>query len=197
MSILETLIRDPDWMSYLGIDLNESNNLLDYSRFKSLAKYNPNLACLILDKFVSSEKSMILYDFRFLDPTPKSVANDLDNHPMFILSKTENSQILSHKVVKKLAKLKWNGEQTFLNSTPIIFFTLHFFLFLIYLISMTVLIILVNNFVNDLKKNVAQNFSNSSIIAHPFTDASNWTNSTANLTLKVENMLVFLGFIFF
>lgn len=75
-------------MNYLGIDLNDPNNKeIDYSRFNKLAKYMPNLTCLILDKFVSYENSLIVYDFKFLDPIPKSVGKNLDNHPMFILSK--------------------------------------------------------------------------------------------------------------
>lgn len=145
-------------MSYMGIDLDSPNKFgrrIDYTRFKNLARNMPDLTCLILDKFVNLEKSSFVYDFHFLDPTPESVGKCLDNHPMFILSNTENDQILSHRVVKRLTNLKWNGgEQSSLNSTPIVFFSLHFIFFLVYLVSITLLIILVNNSIIDLKQNV-------------------------------------------
>lgn len=153
MSILQALIRDPNWMAYLNVDLNDPNlKTIDYSRFRILTNHMPNLALAILDKFATSEKTSIVYDFRFIDPTPKSVGFNLDNHPMFILSKTENSRILSHRVVKKLAGLKWTGGSEGLrNSMPVIIFIFHFVLFLTYLIFITLLICSVHNFMSSLK----------------------------------------------
>lgn len=131
----------------------------------------PNLALLVLDKFNWSEKSMEVYDFRFLDPRFKSIGNEIENHPLQILSNTENTQLMSHKVVKKLAKLKWNPKETKTNyifSNAIIFFGFNLLLYILNLVTTTILVIKISNFyieVLNSTKSASSNSSSSSYFA--------------------------------
>lgn len=143
LSILQVFIEHPNWMKYLGICSSHRCDY-DYSRFKKLVQFVPNLAVLILDKFVHSEKCFDVYDFKFLEPKFGEIGNDFDQHPMKILSDTENSQIVSHKVLQKLVTLKWDSRGR-CHSTPVIFFTLNLLFYLIYLVALTILLIKVHN----------------------------------------------------
>lgn len=84
--------------------------------------------------------------------------NSIKNHPLYILSKTENERILTHDAIIKLVKLKWEAR-------PRLFYWTNLVLYLLFISLLTTEIIYAEKFDEYLfDKSKMENFNETNFL---------------------------------
>lgn len=99
--IVETLLQLDNYYVLINLEKEKYN-----SRFKSLNEKMPDMTMILINKMIINKDTQI-YNFSSMDPSFKAIEN-VENHPLYILSKTESEDLLMHEALSELVKIKWN-----------------------------------------------------------------------------------------